>query len=63
MRGLDGIGTVAYSSPQGTNGEGEVLRRSIADLFWGGAAGMIAVSAFTALLVAVALITLVKPRR
>ena len=63
VRGLDGIGTVAYSSPQGTNGEGEVLRRSIADLFWGGAAGMIAVSAFTALLVAVALITLVKPRR
>jgi tight adherence protein B len=63
VRGLDGIGTAAYSSPPGSNGAGEVLRRSFADLFWGGAAGMVAVSAFTALLVAVALITLVKPRR
>jgi tight adherence protein B len=63
VRGLDGIGTVAYSSPEGANGAGEVFRRSFADLFWSGSAGMIAVSAFTALLVAAALIALVRPRR
>jgi tight adherence protein B len=63
VRGLDGIGTVAYTSPEGSNGAGEVFRRSFADLFWSGAGGMVAVSAFTALLVAVALIALVRPRR
>jgi len=63
VQGLDGIGTVAYSSPEGANGAGEVFRRSFADLFWSGSAGMIAVSAFTALLVAAALIALVRPRR
>lgn len=63
VQGLDGIGTVAYSSPEGANGAGEVFRRSFADLFWSGSAGMIAVSAFTALLVAFALVALVRPRR
>ena len=63
VRGLDGIGTAAYSSPPGRTARARSLRRSFADRFWGGAAGMVAVSAFTALLVAIALITLVKPRR
>jgi tight adherence protein B len=63
VQGLDGIGTVAYTSPKGGSGPGEVFRRSFADLFWSGSAGMVAVSAFTALLVAAALIALVRPRR
>lgn len=63
VQGVDGIGTVAYSSPEGANGAGEVFRRSFADLFWSGSAGMIAVSGFAAFLVALALFALVRPRR